>query len=565
MQLSAKAARRKYKRETIDYGALAIEVEHHENDARNQGASEDDIKRWRVEDKPAWEASIKAGVKAPLPAIRFVATGIPQRWYGDPIITPIEGEPLPIITADILPDWARDYVRALAASAEMEETLGTLVALAALASTVQHQFKVVTAAGHAEHLPLMTAGAMASGERKSSTHNRLIAPLIEAQKELSKDRHAKQVGIGVARKRIDQQVKRLYSETSPTPEGEKKIQEQIVALESSKPFEIGDRQLVVNDFTEAALTKALASNEESLLCASDEGGLFDNLAGRFTDAPEIVLVLDAHCGSPFTVNRVSTGTTSLNRPLLSIAITPQPGVLARLGAHPGFIDRGLVARFLWAMPASRVGTRKLQSKPIKPTIELSYQNSLKQLAIQHRGESNMQAIALSPEAFDAWQAFALDIEPRMGKGGDLATIVPWASKLAGAVARIAAVVHLTSNPGSPLSPGPVPLDIMEKAITLGYNLIPHAIAVHQLIGSAGKTSAELVVDRFDTQGWPAYTMSATAWWRLVRDITGPTSKHFEPIADQLVDHAYLIEDETHKLKGRRFRANQSLVGKRKAA
>lgn len=563
MQSSA-TSKRKHER-PIDYAAIGVEMDRLINEARENGAPESAIDEWRRGPVMAYWKAIKRGEQVAIPEISFIASVVPTRRFSDPIITPIEGETLPIITADILPDWARDYVRALADSSEMDETLGTLTALAAIASTVQHQFKIETAAGHTEHLPLMTAAAMGSGERKSSTHNRLIAPLIEAQKKLAKDRHMQQKRIGIERRIAERQIRALERE-EPNGEAEKAKQiESILAIESAMPAQIGDRQLVVNDFTEAALTRALASNEESLLLASDEGGLFDNLAGRFSDTPEIVLVLDAHCGSPFTVNRVSNGVTSLNRPLLSIAITPQPGVLARLGNHPEFIDRGLVARFLWAMPASRVGTRSLQSKPIDFNTELGYQNCLKTLAIQHRAADNMQTVKLSPAALRAWQSFALDIEPRMSKGGDLAAIVPWASKLAAAVARIAAVVHLAENPGSPITPGNVPLEIMQRAIQVGHDLIPHSVAVHQLIGSAGKTSAALIVDRFDREGWPMGFLSLTDWWRPVRDIAGSTSKSFEPIAEQLRDHGYLIEDEMKPRQGRRFRANHQLHKPRRMA
>lgn len=549
-----------------DYRAIGVEINRMINEALDQGAPKSAIEEWHRGPLAEYWKAIKRGEQVAIPEIVFIASVVPvQRRFSDPPITPIEGEALPIISADILPDWARDYVRALADSAEMDETLGTLTALAAIASTLQHQFKVETVEGHTEHLPIMASAAMPSGERKSSTHNRLIAPLIEAQKEPAKDRRTEQKRIGIERRIAERQIKALEREEPNSPDDKKKQIESIMAIELAMLAQIGDRQLVVNDFTEAALTRALASNEESLLCASDEGGLFDNLAGRFTDTPEIVLVLDAHCGSPFTVNRVGNGVTSLNRPLLSIAITPQPGVLARLGNHPGFIDRGLVARFLWAMPASRVGTRTLQSKPIDFNTANRYESALKALAIQHRAAGNMQKIKLSTAAFCAWQSFALEIEPRMGKSGDLAAIVPWASKLAAAVARIAAVVHLASNPGSPITPGDVPLDIMQRAIQVGHDLIPHAQAVHQLIGSAGKTTAALVVDRFDREGWPMGFLSLTDWWRPVRDIVGSTSKSFEPIAEQFVDHGYFVEDDQKPRQGRKFRANHQLHKPRRMA
>jgi len=478
----------------------------------------------------------------------------------EPPLTPIVVATLPKIAANILPAWAGDYVRALAESAEVDQGMGTLIALAAIASTVQHCYQVETVATsrHTEVLVLMVAPAMESGERKTSTIKPLIAPLMEAEHELKSERADLMLEIATDRDMYAREIRALQSETACNPADRKKIIQEIVELKKKMPAEIGPRQLVVADFTEAALSTALKHNEESLLASSDEGGMFDNMAGRFSDTSEIDLVLKAANGSPFTSNRITRGITQLDRPLLSIAISPQPGILSRLGKHPEFLDRGLVARFLWLLPASRVGRRLLDGKAIPILVEQSYANTLKRMAVEGRRSSDLRTIRLSPAAARAWDDFQHVIEPRMAEGADLYCVKPWASKLAGAVARIAGVLHIADRFGNDLNPGDVTEDAMNRAIEVGHALIPHSIAVHELIGTQSKSIVRLVVDRFDKDGWPEGFRPASTWWRDVRDIVGKTSKDFEPIIATLIDHGYLIEDLEHVRKGRRFRASSRL-------
>jgi hypothetical protein len=59
----------------------------------------------------------------------------------------------------------------------------------------------------------------------------------------------------------------------------------------------------------------------------------------------------------------------------------QPRVIETIAANPDFKGRGLLARFLYAWPPSRVGRRKIAAEPVSEAAEQQYRDHLKALAI----------------------------------------------------------------------------------------------------------------------------------------------------------------------------------------
>jgi replicative DNA helicase len=88
----------------------------------------------------------------------------------------------------------------------------------------------------------------------------------------------------------------------------------------------------------------------------------------------------------------------------------------------------------------------------------------------------------TPEAAELLLATAEEHEPRLGPDGDLGHIADWASKLTGATARIAGLLHLAAN----LQDGwgkPIELATMTAAVRAAGYFAAHALAPFDGMGA----------------------------------------------------------------------------------
>lgn len=89
-------------------------------------------------------------------------------------------------------------------------------------------------------------------------------------------------------------------------------------------------------------------------------------------------------------------------------------------------------------------------------------------------------LPFTAEADAALLAFERELEPRLRPHGDLGHITDWASKLAGATARIAGLLHLAGNVRTGWAK-PVSVDDVEAAKILADYFVSHALAVFDLM------------------------------------------------------------------------------------
>ena len=122
----------------------------------------------------------------------------------------------------------------------------------------------------------------------------------------------------------------------------------------------------------------MADNDEKMSVLSDEGGIFDILAGRYNGGiPNLDLFLQSHSGSSVRVDRGSRKTVHMESPALTMGLSPQPEVLKSLTSKNGFRGRGLLARFLYALPESRLGFRLLDCDPVPDNVLHEYKNGIR--------------------------------------------------------------------------------------------------------------------------------------------------------------------------------------------
>ena len=393
----------------------------------------------------------KNGPEAALKLIQQAIEGAQNPSW--PELIPLDVPILPSFPLDVLPSALDDMVQATAAHTETPPELAAGFGLAAVASAVQQHIVVEVEPGYREPSSIWTVTALESGTRKTAVASVMTAPLVEAERKECAKAQEKITKIESERETIRVRVKALREATAKKGSSEdfEDKKQEITKLESTMPEVPPIPRLFVQDITPERLGSIMSENGGRIALISDEGGIFDTLAGRYSSGvPNLDLFLQAHAGSPVRVHRGSRPDVVMDHPTLTIALSPQPSVLRGLATQPGFRGRGLLARYLYALPVSRLGYRTLTSQPIPPSVKNLYQGTIETLlkieAVKDSsGQHKPHELTLSPEAHAEWKEFQYAVEEKMRDGGEYEYIRDWAGKLPGAAARLAGLLHCAEH------------------------------------------------------------------------------------------------------------------------
>ena len=173
-------------------------------------------------------------------------------------------------------------------------------------------------------------------------------------------------------------------------------------------------RLIADDATIEALGTLLADHGGIMAQFSSEGGIFQILAGLYRDVQLAVEVhLKAYSGDPLRVDRKSRKSEIVPRPLLTVGLTVQPYVIRRLADNPGLRDRGVVPRFLYSFPGSRVGYRRLRPPPVTEDARTLYATLVTAIAsLNKEADDGQHTLILSPEAEALFDAYRAETEPK---------------------------------------------------------------------------------------------------------------------------------------------------------
>ncbi len=402
-------------------------------------------------------------------------------------------EPFP---AAVLPAVLSEFVQAVAASKQTPVDLPGLLVLAVLGALGSRRFKVEVVPGYREPLNLYVAVVMDPGSRKSAIFREVTEPLAELERELQQ-RWAPEAALAREQRLADEgRLKSLRERAAKEAEAPQRgllLQEAAALSESlsDPPFQ---PRLLVDDVTPEKLVGLLAEQGGRLALMSAEGGVFGMMAGRYgrEGGPNLDVYLKGHAGDLLRVDRVGRPSETVPDPALTVGLTVQPDVLRSLAGQPGFRGRGLIARFLFALPESLVGHRLFQSAAADERSGERYGCLIRALGNWLLSSEEMSALHLSPEALMVWRAWAETVELEQREGEALAHLRDWASKLAGATVRIAGGLHLALQAEEPERSLVISGETMGAACLLGRYLRSHALAA---FGMMGADPAEQLAER----------------------------------------------------------------------
>jgi len=421
----------------------------------------------------------------------------------------------PNIPSNLLPVWLGDYTEALSKSTQTPSGLAVMMAFSVVATCVQKRFEVVPFDDYREPLSLWTATAMASGSRKTAVVNALTAPLIawetERSKALKDEIHDRETKIAINQKVIE----RLHVDASKAKDSieRKMIADEINKIKKETPEPLLPPRLWTGDVTPERLQGLMVEHGERMSLLSDEGGIFEVMAGLYSGGKaNIDVFLQGHAGQPVRVDR-GTRAATLKRPAISFGLAVQPAVLSDLGngGKKHFRGIGALARFMYCVPVSNVGHRNFKDRhPVPETLKWAYRAGIFDLLNipvmrNDGGEETPRTLHLSPGALEAWETFAQFVESKQGEGREFEPIQDWTGKLPGAALRIAGLCHVSEYGQSNIK---ISESTMGKALDLCELLITHAQFAFEMMGG-DKTidDAKLVLKWIEEKGELAFLRS----------------------------------------------------------
>ncbi len=408
-----------------------------------------------------------------------------------PELVPLSESKLPSLNLDNFPGWVGDYINALCIATETPPELAGGMVLSACSTATARRLKVCVKEGYHEPCNLWVVVALPPGNRKSAVQSSATEPLVIWESDQAVGMALEIKRVISERKTMEARIKELRHQAakSKNPNDIWVLTEQAADLEVKLPDIPIPPQLWTSDATPERLASLLADQEESIAWLSSEGGIFDLLQGRYTNGiPNLDLILKSHSGDPERVDRASRPPVMLRHPRLSIGLSPQPDVLRGLVDKPGFRGRGLLARFIYLLPQSPLGYRKLESPPIPDKIKQAYSAGIRAMLKWGKfsnapGEENVHRLSLSSKAYSGWLEFAKGLEVKMRPGADLEHFTDWVGKAPGMAARIAGILHGILYAHDKPWEYQISDETMKNAIEMMAVITQHSVAALDLMGA----------------------------------------------------------------------------------
>ncbi|WP_334110558.1 YfjI family protein [Thermodesulfitimonas autotrophica] len=456
---------------------------------------------------------------------------------------------LPPFPVEALPAWLRRFVEAEAEATQTPPDLAGMLALAVCAAAGAKKCEVLVRPGWREPLNLFVVVALPPGNRKSAVFRDMTAPLLAFEREQAQTLAPEIARASAERKILEARLAKVQAEAAKAkPEDAAALVREAGELAAElDAFAVPARpRLVADDCSPERLAGLLAEHGGRMAVMSPEGDVFDLMAGRYGNGPNFGVYLRGHAGDDLRVDRINRPPEYVEKPALTLGLAVQPEVLRGLLDKPGFRGRGLLARFLYSLPQSNVGRRKVSPEPVPMSVRATYERAILGLLAlpwgtgQEDGNQAAHVLRLSPGAAEVFGILEQALEPRLAPLADLGTIADWGSKLAGAVARIAGALHLAANVDRP-DPWAVEIsdETMAGATLLADYLTAHAKAAFGEMGAdPALDAARYLLERIRSKAVERFSKQEVWQWTKGRF---ERAQQLDQALSILVERGYIRE------------------------
>lgn len=457
------------------------------------------------------------GIKKPQFVLRTgMEAPFPSEWETPVGFTALDLPPFPI---EALPSVLADFVRAEAEFSQTPLDMAGMLSLAACAAAIGRAAIVEVKPDYREPMNLFVAVVLPPGERKSAVLSSVTQPLEDwERKETERLKpqiaHA-QMKLKTIEKMIDTQqrnaAKAKSTQQLESAEAEiEKLTDRMTELKLVVP-----PRILCDDATPEALVSLMAQSGARAAQFSAEGGVFSMLGGRYSDKVNLDAYLKGHAGDNIRVDRKGRPSEFVEKPALTLGLAVQPSVLESLADNPQFRGVGLLARFLYSLPASKLGKRRVDTQAMPAVVRAEYNSLLERMLTLPRAFDGVQLVMkMNDEARKKHFDFAAWVEPQLAEFSEFESIRDWAAKLTGSVARLAGVFSVvrvvsprSKNETSSIYIG-ISSDDIDRAITVGRYLVQHALGAFQAMGMDERVAdAKQALRCVSKNGWDSFTRS----------------------------------------------------------
>ena len=485
-----------------------------------------EMNRLWVEEHKRGNVVFQPKVTADKAAAKATEPAQPEPW-GE--LMPFGGGKIPQFNADYLPPLLADFCCELAEELQVPLELPVAMALPSIATAAQRRYVVRIKGNYTETLNVWTLCPLPPANRKSAVVSACTAPLIEWEGKKGEEVAMK---IRMADRLIEVQVGKIADVEKQLRRSEDEAEsaaliKKLEELEAGMPEKPVMPQLLVDDITPEALARVLDAQGQCAGMLSAEGGIFDILAGLYSGGNvNMNVFLKSFTGKEsYKVNRAGGTFINLSHACLSMGISPQPYVLKKRQAAERFRGLGFDGRFLYFIPKSLLGHRKLEPDEMSPQTMQAYRNKILSLlppinkeAAQPCGMGEAEntvpdgarrqdiktsdgrtVLELSEGAYDVWLNYKAKLEPALDEEeGEFKDMTDWAGKTTGTLARIAGLYHIATYDDP--AEYPIQKATMEQALYLMTFCSLHAKLAYEMMGEGGDIPCAKEVLKWITKG-----------------------------------------------------------------
>jgi hypothetical protein len=485
------------------------------------------------------------------------SSGVEDDAWPDP--SSLDVPLLPTVPTDTFPPAVGNMIDATAAETETPRELAVGMALGTLAAACQGKIVVRVKPGYTEQVNLWPIAPLNSGERKTAVQQRMTRPLAQWEREQVKEKKAEIAYALSERETALAQIQAMRTKAARLEPGSADFADassRIADLEVALREVPHAPQVWAQDVTPERLGVLMADNNERMAIISDEGGIFEIMAGRYSRGiPNLDVFLQAHAGAPHRVDRGNRPPVLMQHPALTMVLSPQPEVLHGLAANQDFRGRGLLARFTYLLAASTLGYRNGEPPLVPESVSIAYEACIRRLLSIAPPESGPFVIELSEEARAEWRKYFSAVERDMRPDGRFEHMRDWAGKLPGMAARVAGLLHCAEHAfAADLTASKLSLNTMSRALDFACVCELHAMAAYDLMGAdlALKAARKL-------WGWIERQRKVEFTFRnAFNALRGsfPRAAELDPAFEVLVERAYIAGKQMASRAGRPTRIYQ---------